>query len=153
MDKTEGMSTSTNILVNFILSSLLITILIISYESARRYFLTTSRLLMKYLTRIHIKFIRHARCVVLLQRSGSGEKVKSSAFLISRVLWNCWPNKFATILIQVWERDLLQLKGTWMCVEIKAWDCSWGDGGLTATLAPRHLCSIAARLCKVEGQE
>lgn len=86
MDKTEGMSSSTNILVNFILSSLLITILIISYESARRYFLTTSRLLMKYLTRIHIKFIRHARCVVLLQRSGSGEKVKSSAFLISRVL-------------------------------------------------------------------
>lgn len=40
-EHTEGMSSSTKLLVNFRLSDLLITILNISYESARRYSLTT----------------------------------------------------------------------------------------------------------------
>lgn len=40
-DQTAGMSSSTKLLVNFRLSSLLITILNISYESSRRYSLTT----------------------------------------------------------------------------------------------------------------
>ncbi len=152
-DHTAGMSSSIKLLVNFRLSGLLITILNISYKSARRYSPTTYRLQMKCSTYIgmkHINEIPNRPNVRLALYFKVHERKRS------RTCKNCSKCNIAynqsvvklldervwgAILFQVCEWDLSTLKGARICVEIKPWDCGWGDGGLTATLAPQHLCS------------